>query len=109
MVRGRLGRFREAGLVSAEIKQYPGVFASDKTHPEQPVAEVIEVIEALLADAREGRIRAIAYAAVTLGHPSYGWAMSHWRVAHEMRAAISDLSFACSMERYEVACDREAR
>jgi hypothetical protein len=94
--------------MSAEIKQYPGVAAPDKPRTEQPVEQVIEVLEELLADAREGRIRAIAYAAVSPGeHTSFGWARGKGQTAHEMMAAICDLSYACAMERVESARDRD--
>lgn len=90
--------------MSAEIKQYPGVTAPHKAQDEQPIEGVIEALEELLLAAKAGKIRAIAYATVAPGErTSFGWARGYGQTAHQMMAAICDLSFACALERSDAS------
>jgi hypothetical protein len=90
--------------VSAEIKAYPGVSMPETPRHEQPVEQVVSVLEELLAEAREGKIRAIACAVVKAGEATtHVWANGTGRTAHEQSAAIHDLAFAYDMRRYEAS------
>lgn len=94
------------GGVMGDVRALPGVSAPDRPRNEQPVEQVITALEHLLAEAKAGTIRAVAYAIVNSGErTAYGWAQGHGQTAHEQTAAISDLAFAWSMNRYKTTHD----
>lgn len=90
--------------MSAEIKPYPGVSVPELSLEEQPVAAIISVLQELLQESIEGRIRSIAFAIVTAGnHTTHTWANGHGQTAHTQSAAIHDLAFAYDHQRYQQA------
>jgi hypothetical protein len=98
----RIGRVKRRGNVYA----FRGTVSPELGRDEQPVAGVIAELEQLLADAKSGKIRAIAFALVFTGNfTSYGWARGHGQTAHAQAAAIGDLSFAIQYERYVAHMD----
>ncbi len=90
---------------SAEIVKMPGVLAPDRPIEEQPSADVIDMCERLLAQARHGDLRALAIAGVRPGGiTTYEFAGANL-TGHFLGAAIGDLFFEFfgmrSMERSE--------
>lgn len=56
------------------VTAFPGVALPDQAANEQPVAEVVEALEQMLAKAKTGYLRALAFSYVRPGHrTSYGW------------------------------------
>lgn len=85
--------------MSAEIKSYPGVSAPETKAQLAP--DVIDLLCKLLVDAQRGDIQAIAVALVLTGERTdRAWAHGLGQTAHEMQAAVTDLAFAISCERF---------
>lgn len=100
------GACNGGGGVMGDVRALPGVSAPNRPRNEQPVENVIEVLQELLDEAKTGTIRAVAYAIVSSAErTSYGWVQGRGQTAHEQTAAISELAFAWSMNRYKTTHD----
>jgi hypothetical protein len=78
----------------------PGVSRPDQPAGAQPVPEVVEFIEEILADAKCGGIQSIAVAYVRPGNiTGYGFAVGP-NGSHDIFAAITDLFYSCAHSRY---------
>ena len=73
---------------------------------EQPSREVIEFLESVLADAKRGKIRAIAVAYIGPGRITSDGYASDGDTGHDLFAAIGDLFYTAARARWErgVAC-----
>lgn len=78
--------------MSAEVVVLPGVDRPSQTSLDQPVPELIEMLESFLTSARRGELRACAVAAVRSGNVcSEGWKIGRGGYVHTLMAAISYL------------------
>lgn len=87
------------------VKAFPGVSAPDQELGLQPVEQVVEYLADMLAKAKAGKIRAIAFAYVKpCGNPSHGWAGIRSGGA-TMYALHSGLMIACTSFAVELDAD----
>lgn len=84
-----------------KVSAFPGVTLPDAPLTEQPCQEVIEFLEGVLADARRGKIQAIAVAYTGPRNiTSDGYAAGR-DAGHNLFAAIADLFYTAARVRWE--------
>jgi hypothetical protein len=80
----------------------PGVSRPSASAHEQPVPEVVEKLQKLLAEAQQGRVRAVAFATVGPDHVvAQNFEMGSGGYVHDLMAGISYLA-----ARYAAAVNR---
>lgn len=91
-----------------KVSTFPGVTLPGSPLGEQPSREVIEFLEEILADAKRGKIRAIAVAYVGPGRVTSDGYASDGDSGHDLFAAINDLAFTAARARWERGTARRA-
>lgn len=78
----------------AEVHAFPGTADPDRPRDEQPVPGIVAFVEKLLDDAKAGRVRALAIAAVKQGDMvTTAWERPEdGDYGHQLAAAIGCLS-----------------
>lgn len=87
--------------MSGGISAFPGIKLADAPLDAQPVSEVVEFLEEILADAKAGKIQAIGVAYVKPGNITSDGYSSGRDTGHNLFAAIADLFYSAAQRRWE--------